>query len=219
MRGGAVVLLLAVVALGAGPRQASRRPPAEPPLERAQAQVFCPSVLGTGLATKRTFCDVMIGRDPADGILIRIPAHRGPATLLFSLHARQTVSDEQIKARRAYARHTATIGVLTLDNTLLTRAVIQTEFRTLADLFDRIGGGAGPAGTKAIAPTGEEEVAVTLDEEVTEVSILGEKLAVSRVDGNETFVVPGRPIAVISNVMAQFRAVPPPRVSGKKKAR
>lgn len=215
-----LAVALAASALGAQTRQAARKAPPEPALERAQAQVFCPSVLGTGVATKRTFCDVMIGRDPGDGILIRVPPHRGPATLSFELHTRQTVSEEQVKARRAYARHTATIGILTLDNTLLTRAVVQTEFRALSDLFDRIGGGAGPGGVKAVAPAGNEDVSVTLPEEINEVSILGEKLTVVRLDGNESFVVAGRPIATISNVMAQFRALPPPRAPGRtKKAR
>ena len=31
--------------------------------------------------------------------------------------------DEQVKARRAFTRYTATIGVLTMDNTLVSRAV------------------------------------------------------------------------------------------------
>ena len=55
-------------------------------------------------------------------------------------------SEELIKSNRAYRRYTASIGVLTMDNTLLSRAVVQNEFRTAADLVDRIGGGAGPGG-------------------------------------------------------------------------
>ena len=58
-------------------------------------------------------------------------------TLTFDLHNRHTYSEELIKTNRAYRRYTATIGVLTLDNTLLSRAVVQNEFRTAADLVDR----------------------------------------------------------------------------------
>ncbi|MCX6551074.1 MAG: hypothetical protein NTY02_08725, partial [Acidobacteria bacterium] len=176
-----------------------------------EAVVTCPSPLGTGVTTRRVFCDVPIGRTPADGITITIPAHKGPAVLTFDLHNRQTYSEEQVKARKAYARLTATIGVMTLDNTLVTRAVVQNEFRTGADLFDRIGGGAGPGGLKAVAPTGIEPVRVEVAQDVTQVSVLGEKLAARRVDADEMFTGPGRPIALISNVMVEYQPVPPPK--------
>jgi hypothetical protein len=41
------------------------------------------------------------------------------------------------------------------------------------------------------------------------VSILGEKLAVERADGNATYSQPGRPIADISNVMIEYRPAAP----------
>ena len=59
----------------------------------------------------------------AGGILVTIPAHAGPATLLFDLHNRHTYSEEAVKSGRGYHRFTASIGVLTLDNTLISRAV------------------------------------------------------------------------------------------------
>ena len=43
-----------------------------------------------------------------------------------------------------------------------------------------------------------------------QVSMLGEKLAVMRPDGNDTFTSPGRPIASVSNVMIEYRPGPPP---------
>jgi hypothetical protein len=43
------------------------------------------------------------------------------------------------------------------------------------------------------------------------VSLLGEKLSVLRVDGKDEFTTLGRPIAVISNVVIQYRPGPPPR--------
>ena len=120
----------------------------------------CPSLLGEGVQTKRSFCDVLTGRDPADGIIIKLPPHTGPVTLTFDLHNRHTYSEELIRTNRAYRHYTATIGVLTADNTLLTRAVVQNEFRTAADLVDRVSGGAGPGGVKAVAPTGSETISV-----------------------------------------------------------
>jgi hypothetical protein len=114
--------------------------------------------------------------------------------------------------KQAYRKYTATIGVLSMDNTLVDRAVVQSEFRTEKDLFDRIRGGAGPGGLKAVAPIGAELITMELPEDVGEqVSVLGEKLSVIRPDGVDNFTSPGRPIATISNVMLEYRPAPPPR--------
>jgi hypothetical protein len=186
--------------------------PAAPVLTRIQAQLQCPSELGIGVKTRRAFCDVLTGRDPKGGILITIPPHRGSVRLSFELHNRHTYSEELIKAKTAFRQYTATIGVLTLDNTLVDRAVIQSEFRTARDLYDRIEGGAGPGGVKAVAPSGAELITMELPEDVVEqVSILGESLKVKRPDGDDNFTSPGRPIATISNVMVEYRPGPAPR--------
>jgi hypothetical protein len=177
-------------------------------MQTEPAVVRCLQTLGEGARTKRSYCDVLIGRDPAAGILVTLPAHMGPATLLFDLHNRHTYSEEAVKENRAFHRFTATIGVLTLDNTLLSRAVVQSEFRAPADLVDRILGGSGPGGLKAVAPTGTEPIALLVAEEVTQVSILGEKLSVIRDDGVDTFSAIGRPIATISDVRVEYRPVP-----------
>ena len=116
-----------------------------------------------------------------------------------------------MKTNRAFARYTATVGVLTMDNTLISRAVVQNEFRKAADLVDRIGGGAGPGGVKAVAPTGTESIVITIPESEDRVSILGEKLTYERIDGAATYTSPGRPIAVVSNVMIEYRPAPPPK--------
>jgi len=128
--------------------------------------------------------------------------------LTFDLHNRQTYSEDDVRRKRAYAKYTATIGVLTMDNTLVSRAVVQSEFRTGADLVDRISGGAGPGGVKAVAPTGTEPIAITIPEGEDRVSILGEKLTVERIDGSTTYSSPGRPIAIISNMMIEYRSAP-----------
>ena len=41
--------------------------------------------------------------------------------------------------------------------------------------------------------------------------MLGEKLSVERVDGAATYSQAGRPIAVVSNVMLEYRPGPPPK--------
>jgi hypothetical protein len=194
----ALAVLTAAPVLGQarGAAQATRQEP---------ATLQCPSLLGEGVATGRSFCDVLTGRDPAEGIIIDLPPHTGPVTLTFDLHNRHTYSEELVRANRAFRRYTATIGVLTMDNTLLSRAIIQSEFRTADDLLDRVGGGAGPGGVKAVAPTGVEPIVITIPASENRVSILGEKLLVIGPHGTDNFTAPGRPIAVISNVMLEYR--------------
>src|SRR3954467_11348610 len=181
MRGltGAGLVLLAVFSLSAQARRPPARKPAPPPAAAAPLKVApdvkCPAPLGVGVKTNLAFCEVMAGRDPAAGVLIQIPPHKGVATLTFDLHNLHTYSEEQIRAKRGYARYTATIGVLTMDNTLISRAVVQNEFRVAADLVDRVSGGAGPGGVKAVAPTGTESISIVIPEAELEVSLYGYK--------------------------------------------
>jgi len=178
------------------------------PLKVEEAMVNCPTVLGQGANTGRMFCDVLIERDPKAGVIIPFPPHTGEVTLSFMLHNRHTYSLDEIKNKRAYHRYTASIGVMAFDNTLLSRAVVQNEFRTQADLVDRVLGGSGPGGLKAVAPTGSENIVLRIPEVEQGVSLLGEKLSVIRVDGRDTFETPGRPIAVVSNVIIEYRPAP-----------
>jgi hypothetical protein len=206
------------IAAFAQTRQPARRAPAPPAaaLKSEAPEMLCPAPLGVGVRTNQSYCDVLTGRDPAAGILITLPPHRGPVILTFNLHNRHTYSEEQVKAQRAFAKYTATIGVLAMDNTLISRAVVQNEFRTAADLVDRVSGGAGPGGVKAVAPTGSESITITIPEREDQVSILGEKLAVERLDGDAVYTQAGRPIANISNVMIEYRpgpARPAPRTA------
>lgn len=209
-----VAAVLTILALAAGmsadaqTRRPARRAAPLPPLQTEPAELHCPAVLGQGARTNRTYCDVLIGNDPAGGIVIPIPPHVGDVTLTFDLHNRHTYSEDEIRNKRAYRFYTAGIGVMAMDVTLISRAAVQSEFRSAADLVDRILGGSGPGGLKAVAPTGTEQVAITLDEAEQMVSILGEKLTVKRIDGNDEFTTPGRPIAIVSNVMLEYRPAP-----------
>jgi hypothetical protein len=235
MRVASALLISSVVlwpmAVSAQTRRAPAKPAAPPPAPATQVEtpeVKCPTPLGVGVNTEREFCDVLSGRDPASGIIITLPPHRGDVKLMFDLHNRHTYSEEQMKDKRAaYARYTAVIGALTMDNTLISRAVVQSEFRTAADLLDRVTGGAGPAGVKAVAPTGMESITITVPEAENQVSLLGEKLMVDRADGSQTYTAEGRPVAIISNVTIEYRPAPPkpapkappPRPTSKRPAR
>ena len=209
-----VVALLVAVPLSAQTRKPPARKPAPPAvtLKKVVPEVTCPTPLGVGLKTKVSYCEVMAGRDPAGGVLVQIPPLKGPAMLSFDLHNLHLYSEEQVKAKRGFARYTATIGVLTMDNTLISRAVVESEFRTAADLVDRVSGGAGPGGAKAVAPTGTESIVIPVPEGEEQVSLLGEKLMVAHVEGPAALLTQaGRPIAVVSNFALEYKPGPPPR--------
>jgi hypothetical protein len=184
------------------------------------AKVNCPQVLGVGVQTGRTFCEVVMTRDPALGIIVALPPHAGAVTLTFDLHNRHTYSEDQSKTVRGFRRYTAQVGLLASDNTPLGRAVVHSEFRTAKDLFDRVGGGTGAAGLKAVAPTGVEPVTIVIpaDEPTDSVSIVGLRLTESRIDGTSATEAPsGRPMATISNVTLQYRPAPPPKTPTRRK--
>jgi hypothetical protein len=198
-------------------RGAPARPAPAPATKTETPEIQCPAQLGDGVATKLSFCDVLIGRDPAAGVIIKIPPHRGNVTLTFDLHNRHTYSAELSKdPRTAFAHYTAVIGALTADNTLISRAVVESEFRSEEDLLDRIAGGAGPGGVKAVAPIGTESIRLTIPEAEDEVSLLGEKLLVERPEGTVTYTSQGRPIAVVSNVQITYRPAPARRAPARR---
>ena len=222
-----VIILLALVAAASADAQTSRatakkpatppatgktgaaspRPPAPPVREAPLMQ--CPSILGNGVTTQRLYCDVLGGTDPSAGLRVTLPPHAGPLTLSFTLHNRQTYSESEVKAGRAFARYTATLRVASGTGEAIGQAVVRSEFRTEKDLVERIAGGAGPGGVKAVAPTGVEPVVLAVPEGVDEVILSGERLSIERVGGTEVVTAPGRPYAVVSGVEIEYRPAPP----------
>ena len=213
------LLLVFCALLTVAPAEAQRRrtpAPAKPKpapvaaLKVEPAAVKCAELLGTGVKSRATFCFVLAGRDPAQGVLVTIPPHTGPATLSFSLHNRHTFSEEEMKAGNGFAKYTAVIGVLSMSGELLGRGAVQSEFRAARDLYDRVSGGAGPGGVKAVAPIGNEAVSLTIPANVEQVSLLGEVLEATTAAGRES-AAPGRPVAIVSNVQIEYRPAPPAR--------
>jgi hypothetical protein len=209
-----LAVVLAALPAGAQSRRAPKKPPAKSakaapvPLKTITPDVKCPSLIGMGIKTVRSFCDVPAGRDPAEGIVITLPPHTGEGTLTFDLHARHLYSEDEMRRGKAYSRYRAVIGALSMKGDLLDRGAVAAEFRTAADLFDRIGGGAGPGSLKAVAPAGREQVIITVPAGVDEVSLLGETLDALTPAGHETVVMPGRPVAIVSNLLFEYRPAP-----------
>lgn len=223
MRSVSCVIALALLAVPAGDaaaqskKRAPAAKPAAPVLTTAPAAVTCPAQLGTGQKTQRVFCDVLAGRTTEGAVAVEMPARSGPAALLFDLHNRQTYSEQQVKSGRAFADYVATVAVVDPAGTLLGRAVAQASFRSGADLFDRVGGGAGPGGLKAVAPVGVEPVRVEIPPSVPRVFLVGERLVVETLDGRDTLAAAGRPVAIVSNLRVEYRPVPAKPPAKKKK--
>ena len=212
-----LMAVLAVAPASVQKRKAPAKAPAKPvPTKTLTPDVKCPSLIGMGVQTVRSFCDVPAGRDPQQGIVITLPPHAGSGTLTFDLHARHLYSDEEIRSGKAYSRYRAGIGVLTMSGELLGRGAVEAEFRSAADLFDRIGGGSG-GGLKAVAPAGRSEVTVEVPASVDQVSLLGEVLDAVTPAGHETVVLPGRPVAIVSNILFEFKPAPPPKPTKKRR--
>jgi len=178
------------------------------PLKTLTPEMNCPSRIGMGVKTVRSFCDVPAGRDPAQGIVVSLPPHAGTATLMFDLHARHTYSEDEMQRGKAYAHYRAGIVVVAMNGDLLGRGAVDAEFRTAADLFDRISGGAGPGGLRAVAPAGREQVFIDIPANVNQASLLGETLDATTAAGHETVVMPGRPVAIVSNMLFEYHPAP-----------
>jgi hypothetical protein len=218
----ALVLSMMVFAAGSAEAQSRRRPPARTakpapkpvPPRVDPAKVTCPDSLGTGVRTGATYCFVIAGRDPAQGVLIAIPPHTGEATLRFALHNRHTYSEEQMKAGRGFARYTAVIGALTLKGDLIDRAAVQTEFRSARDIYERIATSPGSSSVKAVAPVGNEQISIVIPAGIDQVSLLGEVLDAETPAGRESAAA-GRPVAIVSNVTVEYK--PKPGTTGRTK--
>jgi len=168
------------------------------------AEVRCPTVLGIGVITDIPFCDVLIQQEASLGAIVIVPPGGGDVAISFNLHNRHTYSEEETRNGSAYAEYTAEVAVASLDGEVFARRFVLSEFRSEIDLIDRIGGGAGPTGIKAVAPVGAERVFVVIPEGVGEVSIVGQSLDIVQFGRRESVRGVGRPVAVISDVRLEY---------------
>lgn len=188
---------LCVVVLWTAPVPAQR---ASARVPKVSTDVQCPADLGRGVKSKRAFCDIVIGTDPARGIVMRLPPHAGPTTLRFDLHNRFTIAGRTLP----FSRQAALVAVLNGANgASIERAAVLGELRADLDLFDRLVG-TGPGGTKTIAPGRAQAVKVTLPASVSIASIVGVRLEVTDKDGRVEYATPGRPVAIGSNFRIEY---------------
>lgn len=169
----------------------------------------CPAILGNGVRTNKLFCEIPIGTGPRDGLRLSIPPHAGPATLHFVLHNRHALTADAGKDAApgaGFAKYTATVRLVGPAGQVLGHAVVQSEVRTAADAVERIAGAGAPGAVKPVAPVGSEPIVLQIPADVTEVSVIGEKLSIERL-GAATQGPPGQPIAIVSDVTVEYRPI------------
>jgi hypothetical protein len=197
-----VFVYAAVVAAGIGGDTAAQRrggTPAQAParaaaVTRETPKYACPAVTGVGVNTKRRYCDVRIASVVEDGIRIELPPRTGAAVLQFDLHPRFSVAGTAV----ARQRHDVMAALVGADGSVLERAAVRGELRTIKDLFDRLSP-VGGRGTIAAAPGLPQRIRASIPASHAFVSLVGMRLEVqlpSKMDRIETV---GRPIAVASN--------------------
>lgn len=193
-------ILLASVTAAAAPQSRAARPPAR----KVSTDSTCASDLGTGAATRRRFCDVIVASVAGDSVSVTIPAHTGAATLMFDLHNRFTVAAAAVDPIQSFARHTALVAVIRQTGDVIDRAAVARDYRTPADLFDRIVGPTRGAAPRAVAPGAPLAIKITIPAGLSTVGIVGTRLEEWRASGRGAFDTPGRAIAIVSNIRVEY---------------
>ena len=164
----------------------------------------CAADLGVGLKSRRKFCDLIISSSAKDGVMMSIPAHTGPAMLMFDLHNRYTPPLAGAAPAQVYAKHTAIVAVLDQSGAEVSKAAVSRELRTDVDIFDRVAGGVGPGGAIAVAPGRPEAIVLRLPESVTAIAVVGVSLEIMSLSEQGTFTTAGRPVAIGSNFRIEY---------------
>jgi len=173
------------------------------PAKRTTQTAVCASSLGAGVKTNRQFCDVIIASSAAESVSMTIPARTGAATLMFDLHNRFPVPAASIDPVQAFTSHVAVVAVIKSTGELIERTAVSREYRTMADLFDRIAGPARGGLPKNIAPGQPQPVRVTIPAGITGIGIVGTRIEEWRASGRFTYDNP-RPIAIVSNWRIEY---------------
>jgi len=171
---------------------------------RAVTNAACASDLGTGVKTKRRFCDIVIASTARESVSIAIPPHSGSARLMFDLHNRFTVPPAGVDPSQSFTRHTALVAVVKPTGEVIERAAVSREYRTIADVFDRIGGAGRGSAPKVVAPGQAQAIRVDIPAGVSTVGIVGTRLEEWRATGRGAFDNPNKPIAMVSNLRIEY---------------
>src|SRR4051812_50076629 len=111
-----IVLMTAVLAapVAAQKKHAPARKPAPKAAPVAPKtitpDITCASLIGMGVKTVRSFCDVPAGRGPAQGVFVALPPPSGTGTPALGLPARDLFFREEVKRGKGHAPGRGLVG-------------------------------------------------------------------------------------------------------------
>jgi len=198
------LLLGACVTLGATVVDAEPQRGRKVAVTRPVPPTACAVDQGAGVKTNRRFCDVIIASTAHESVSVTLPPHTGPAAIMFDLHNRFIVPPQGSDAAQAFSKQTALISIIRLTGEVIDRAAVSREFRSAADLFDRVAGGGRGAPPKLVAPGQAQPVRVTIPVGVDTIGIVGTRLEEWRASGRGASDAPNKPIAMVSNLRIEY---------------
>jgi hypothetical protein len=195
----------AVATLAASDQRSSRGATTAAKPLAVERRAACAFPLGEGVKQKRAFCDVIISPTGAGSVSMDIPAHTGASTLYFDLHPRFEVSQPDGNPMTLYQRHRPVVAVVGPTGDVIDRAATEGEYRSIADLFDRLPG-QKPGEFKVVGPGAPTTVKIAIPASVSSVGIVGLRVEIANRFQQQSYPEPNRPVAIVSNWRIEYRA-------------
>ena len=152
-------------------------------------------MLGKGQTSGRPYYDVVVTRQPASGILIKLDYTRSDTTFSFDLHHRLSLGPdfvypaEIITTVEVLSGGTSSIGTYTIIDTIKSGEGFEEAIDKISKAdVDRY-----------ITPFGKKTVTMKLGSGSQSISIVGQSVTVTRGTKTATINTPGQRVAVVSN--------------------
>ena len=152
-------------------------------------------LMGKGQTTGNSYYDVVITRQPAEGVLIKLDYTRSPTKFSFDLHHRVSLDPgfvypaDVITNIEIISGGTTTIGTYTISSTVKAGDVFE-------EMIDKV---SKADVDRYVTPMGKRRISMNLIPGSQSLSIVGQSVIVTRGARNTRIETPGQRIAVVSN--------------------
>jgi hypothetical protein len=154
-------------------------------------------LMGKGQTSGASYYDVIITRQPTDGILIKLDYTRSPTKFSFDLHHRVSLDPgfvypaDIITNIEILSGGTTSIGTYTISSTIKAGDVFEETIDKVSKAdVDRY-----------VTPFGKRRITLNLAPGSQSISIVGQSVLVARGARNSRIETPGQRIAVVSNFL------------------
>ena len=156
-------------------------------------------LLGQGQKTGLSYYDVIITRQPVDGVLIKLPYTKKGGKFSFDLHHRIAVTEdfgfpaEVTTVIDVLTGATTSMGTYTIANTINAEDKFEEPLRKVSDAeIDRF-----------VTPMSTKTITINIQPGPQSISIVGETLIITRGKTTTKVETPGTRIATVSNFKFQ----------------